>query len=94
MSKKKKFKFKDELLLICSCYSKEHQIIIQRDKDDTDIVYASIHLSPLPFFKRLKLGIKYIFGYRSMYGEFDEFMFNKTHIEKLKTLVKYLEDIK
>ncbi len=78
-------------LLICACGSKEHQIIIQKDDDCTDFVYMTIHLAPLSFFKRLKLGIKYIFGYRSIYGEFEEFIFDRSHVKSLKKLIKHLE---
>lgn len=76
------------ILLICECHSKEHQIIISNDED---FAYCSIHLNKLPFFKRLINGIKYIFGYRCKYGDFDEFLFSKEHINELKKIIKFLE---
>lgn len=80
----------DEEILICACHSIEHQIVIQKD-DDEKVLYCSIHLSPLPWYKRIVNGIKYIFGYRSCYGDFDEFMFDKKHIDKLDQMVNFLK---
>lgn len=82
----------DDILLICSCGSKEHQLIIQKDEDTTSFVYLSVHLRPLPWYKRIKLAIKYIFGYKSCYGAFEEFIFDKSHVDKLKLLIKHLEN--
>ena len=36
--------------------------------------------------KRLKNGIMYIFGYKSKYGHFDEFIFRPEHSDKLKEI--------
>jgi hypothetical protein len=48
-------------LIICDCVAPEHNIIIQYDKGD-DEVYISVTASPyLPFWKRVKHGMKYIF---------------------------------
>jgi hypothetical protein len=54
------------------------------------ICYAHVHLSPMPFWKRLRNGIRYIFGRRSKYGDFEEFMFSPLDAEKLQKLVNYL----
>lgn len=72
-------------ILVCACHSCEHQIVIQKDDD---CVYCSIHLVPLPWHKRLINGIKYIFGYRSKYGDFDEFIFDGSHVETLQEIIK------
>ena len=80
----------DEEILICACHSTEHQIVIQKDEEDR-MLYCSIHLSPMPWYKRIVNGIKYIFGYRCKYGDFDEFIFNEKHIEGLKEMIDFLE---
>jgi len=71
-----------EHLLICSCESKEHQIIISFDKED-NLMYATIHLHKFGFWRRLIHGIHYIFGKKSTYGDFDDFIFRKQDADKL-----------
>lgn len=83
----------DEEILKCACSSAEHQIIISVDKEDGDkMVYCTIHLAPHSFFKRLKNGIKYIFGHRCVYGDFEEFIFEPKHKDKIKKIYDYLND--
>lgn len=77
-------------LLICACSSDEHQIIFHKDEDEK-MVYCTIHLVTLPFWQRLIHGIKYIFGYKCKYGNFEEFILDSRHTDKLKELVKFLE---
>ena len=71
--------------IICGCYNVEHSIFFRTIDGDAD-VYMSIHLVPLPFFKRLINGIKYIFGYRSKYGDFDEIIITKSAKSDLKSV--------
>ena len=61
----------EEKLILCNCFSPEHQMIIFYDKED-NIAYIEYHLKPLSFFERIKHAVKYIFGYRCKYGDFDE----------------------
>jgi hypothetical protein len=59
---------------------------------DDNEVYVSIHLIPeYNIFKRIWNAIKYIFGYKCKYGQFDEFIFDKTDVKKLKKIIEYLE---
>ena len=88
---KGKAQINDEEILICACHSTEHQIVIQKDKEDK-VLYCSIHLSPLPWYKRIVNGVKYIFGYRCKYGDFDEFLFDKKHITKLNQMLNFLNE--
>lgn len=78
-------------LLICDCCSVEHQIIFRHDKED-NWVYAEIHLAKTTFWRRLKYGIKYIFGYKCKYGAFEEFILNKNHIVSLNNIIFNLEN--
>ncbi len=80
--------------IICSCGSIEHDIIITRNenKNYDNNVYLSIHLvSERNIFKRIKYAIKYIFGYKSKYSCFDEFILNNRHYEKIKEIADYLK---
>lgn len=76
-------------LLACKCSSVEHQIVIYHNEDD-NLVYCLIHLSKRSFWKRLVHGIKYIFGYKSKYGHWDEFIFNSNDAQKVLEIYKTL----
>lgn len=81
-------------LLICKCYSPEHQILFRWFGDDLDIgeVYMEVLLNPeYKWWKRVWIAIKYIFGYRCKYGMFDEVVLNKEDIPKLEKIIEYLK---
>ena len=77
-------------LFICQCHNTEHQLIFSYFPD-SDNVFVSVHLIPNGFLKRIWSAIKYIFGYRSRYGHFDEFVFNKADVNKLQKVVNHLK---
>lgn len=81
-------------LFICQCYNTEHQLIFSYfENDDDKEVYVSIHLNPeYNIWKRMWIAIKYIFGHRSCYGHFDEFIFKKSDAERLQKVVNYLKN--
>lgn len=79
----------DKNILVCECGSTEHQIVIYHDVEEKE-VYCHIHLSDVPFFKRLIRGIRYIFGYKCKYGHWDEFIFNKKDADKVLEIYKTL----
>jgi hypothetical protein len=76
-------------LLICNCSSTEHQIIVEHDSED-NLVYCHIHLVQQGFWKRVKAGLKYIFGYKCKYGQWEEFIFDHKHADKLRELSELL----
>lgn len=84
-------------ILICQCHSYDHMIHIFYDKDEQDPsmsdVAISVHLRPLRWYERIWHAIKYVFGFRSRYGDFDEFLFKPEDYKALKDAAKYLEDI-
>ena len=75
-----------EKIFICSCSSLEHQIMFWQWKDENyNELYINIHLCAHEnFFKRLWAGIRYIFGHRSRFGEWDEFIFRQEDLQELK----------
>lgn len=84
-----------EELLICKCGDPAHQLIVFYDNNPNDKqVYVTVHLSPKQkFFKRLKSGLKYIFGRkRSIYGDFDEIILRPEDAGKLQKVVDYLNE--
>ena len=56
-------------LYLCACESLQHSFVVTAEGDD---MFIEIHLSPLPFRNRLENAIRYLFGYRSRYGDFEE----------------------
>lgn len=89
-------------ILICECHSTDHQIILlheyEEEIDENGIkkiypmCYAHINLNKTTFWRRIKYGIRYIFGYRCRYGAFDEFIFNPNDADKLQILVNHLKE--
>jgi hypothetical protein len=73
----------EKKLVVCNCGNVEHQFILAVD-EEFDIVYLEIHLTKKNFFNRLKHGLKYIFGYQSKYGAFDEIILDKECVEELQ----------
>ncbi len=82
-------------LLVCACNNVEPQLIISYSTDDDcKEVYCSVHLKPeCNIFKRIWHAVKYVFGHRSRYGDFDEFIFKPEDAEKLQDAANYLKQI-
>lgn len=82
----------EQKFFICQCNSTEHQLVFNYFPDERGgDVYVEVHLVPDSFWKRIRNAIKYIFGHRSMYGDFDEFIFKKEDANKLQEVVDYLK---
>jgi hypothetical protein len=70
-------------VFICECNSLEHQLIFWYDEEDKEL-YCEPHLSThTGFFKRLYSGLRYAFGYKSKYGNWDSTIFKQQDLEKL-----------
>jgi hypothetical protein len=54
--------------------------------------HVNVHLVKRSFWYRVKYGIKYIFGFKSRYGAWDEFILDKTHAQSLREMAKHLDD--
>lgn len=81
-------------IILCECTSVEHQIVIIKDIDDITgrQAYLQHHITTLRFFKRLLYAIKYIFGYKSKYGCFEEFIISCDNVDKLEELVNFIKN--
>lgn len=79
--------------LICQCNSMEHQFsfVWWEDEELEGEVYMEVHLKPFSFWQRLKNGIKYIFGHRSIYGDFDDVILRKEDVHKIERVVEFLK---
>lgn len=78
---------------VCKCHSPEHVVLWTHDKDENE-VYFYVNLSwNRSFFKRTWRAIKYIFGYRSMFGHFDCYLMPQEEAIKLVAFLKeYVEE--
>jgi len=64
-----------DMCIRCNCGWHEHQAWLSYHPDDElgwGEVYLTTHLVPRGFFRRLWDAIRYIVGYRSRFGHFDE----------------------
>lgn len=79
-------------ILVCQCSDPAHQLVLfYDDTPDEPTVYASVHLAPeRNFFKRFLRGIRYIFGRRSVFGDFDEIVLRPEDAYKLQEAVNLL----
>jgi hypothetical protein len=85
-----KRKLEETEILLCHCHSSEHQILVLYNEEDKEL-YLEIHLAERSFWKRLKYGLKYIFGYHCKYGHWDEFIFNENDADKLQAMADALK---
>lgn len=63
------------LYVECSCGSSEHMLrfsYILADIENSSEMYCHVYLIDQSFWRRLINGFKYIFGYKSRYGDFTE----------------------
>ncbi len=80
-----------QYLFICNCNNVEHQLIFSYWENEK-VVYCNVHLKPeRNVFKRIWRALQYIVGHRSVYGDFDEFIFNTKDAERLQKIVDFLK---
>ena len=89
----------------CHCYDDEHTVRFTLDKgfyvrdDGKDSeyerpeLYMSTFMSTGTFWTRLKMGIKYIFGYKSRYGNFGNWTLCEDDIGKLSYLLADYKEV-
>ena len=86
--------FEIEELFNCECGDPSHQFIISADKETTEgpCAFISVHLNrEHNIFKRIWYAIKYVFGARSIYGDFDEIIINPNDADRLQKVVDFLK---
>jgi len=71
----------------CRCMSTEHIVKFHLDLDDGDLC-LDFHLSNYQnWYKRAWVAIKYVFGYKSKYGDFDEIILKDEDVDRLMELL-------
>lgn len=81
-------------VIVCACNNAIHNIINSYWDDETGEreIFMYVSLGKTSFWERLKLGIKYIFGFTYKYGNYDEFLVDKNNIEGFKKMVEFIEN--
>jgi len=73
----------------CRCMSPEHLLKFHLDLEDGDLC-VDFHLANwLPWYKRIWTAVCYVFGYKSKYGDFDEFLFKDEDVDRLLELLEH-----
>ena len=82
----------EKQVIDCVCGSDEHIILFSKneDIDGYKCVYLSYHLQNDYWYKRIWKGIKYIFGFKSKYGNFGEVIVDSANIHKFKEIVEFI----
>ena len=76
----------------CGCHSNEDILKFDLCKgEDYKEIYLSIFLDNGPWWTRLWLGLKYIFGYKCKYGHFNCWTMNEEDAQRLKKMVEDFE---
>lgn len=76
----------------CSCGDMDHILRMCYFKDELDTMYVDVHLRQKIWYRRLWQAIKYVFGHRSTFGDFDEFLWNKKEATRVRSLLdKFIE---
>ncbi len=78
----------------CDCMSQEHTFGIEFDAEDKEAVIHVQLCQYRSFFKRLVVGIKYVFGYKSKYGHWDTTMLDEEKFMDLYNLMtRYIHTV-
>jgi hypothetical protein len=85
--------------IVCECGDIAHQLVLSwfkpnviRVEEPDGCVYLTVHLNKLPFWKRLKVAIQYLFGKQSKYGAFDEVIISPSEWRKFKDMTDFMKD--
>ena len=74
--------------IFCKCESYEHHLIFAHDEDSKE-VYVAVNLIPHKnILKRLWTAIKYVFGHKSRFGQYDEFLLKPEDLKKIAEILK------
>ena len=83
----RKYPAVQETWIHCDCHDPEHSIRFTHDKVEHSLS-MDIHLTDYPgFLGRLWKGIRYIFGYRCRYGNWDCISINRESAAKISNVV-------
>ena len=71
----------------CCCNSDEHTLKFVYDPDDGEVYTSTFIRHWRPWWKRVWVAMKYVFGYTSKYGHFDCTIIRFDDLERLQELI-------
>lgn len=84
------------LFVLCDCKNPEHQLVLTADVDKEwgSFISVETHLTTYRnIFKRVWVAVKYVFGHRSKYGEWDDVLIDPTEAERIRDYInKFLDE--
>jgi hypothetical protein len=86
----KKLQRDEHHVVVCGCGDTAHHLLFTLDSDEPE-VWLHYQLELKPWYKRLWIGIKYIFGYQSKYGTYGELSINETNIHNFEKIVEHVK---
>ena len=84
-------------LFRCDCNDPSHELVILADQIDelSPRVYVTVRLkNNISFFKLINIARKYVFGMRSVYGDFDEVTLKPEYSDELQKVIDVLDRIR
>ena len=84
-----------EMFITCDCRSAEHILrYTYLIEDDEKELFTEVYLHQYnSFWKRMWIGIKYVFGYRCKYGHWDCVLITEEDAKRLKSFLEtFLND--
>ena len=73
----------------CACKDLSHTLRFAYFEDDEfPELYTEVFLEEKSWYKRLWFGIKYIFGYKTKYGHFGNWMLDEKDIDRLENMLQ------
>ena len=81
-------------IIVCGCGGTDHHLIFTKEHDpgEEPEIWLHYHLEKKSWLQRLKIGIKYIFGYQSRFGMYGELLINKENISKFEEIVTFIKN--
>jgi len=82
----------------CQCSSDEHTLKFTLDETTGDFddleIWTSVFLNQYrPWWKRLWVAVRYIFGYKSRYGDWDCFIMRGEDIDRMMKMLQKYKDL-
>lgn len=81
----------DRETFICDCHSLEHQYTFWYDEEYNQLYFEPHLFQSGTWYQRFWHRIKYVFGYTSQYGAFDDVVIKPKDASRL---IEYLEQVK
>jgi hypothetical protein len=84
-------------IVVCDCHSNEHHIQLHYWKNNDNCFSREVYISPFlnthrNFFKRVRVAIGYIFGYKCAYGQWDGMVVTKENYHAFKDMIDFLDE--